>query len=190
MEEDTMRKIAIATVLAVALALPAILAAQSAPGGPTSTKEHQWLHQLAGQWEADLEVFAGPGKPPLKLKSTDNTRQIGGLWILSEGEVTPPGMPYTRALILGYDPQKKKYVATSVDSVSTHIGTYEGTLDAAGKTLTLEGQIPSPFDPSKSATVRETIEARSPDQKVVTTSVQGEDGKWFTLVTVNARRKK
>ena len=75
-----MRKIAIAGVMAAVLAVSADLAAQ---GMPAPTKEHEWLHQLAGQWEADLEVSAGPGSSPLKLKSTENTRRIGGFWILS-----------------------------------------------------------------------------------------------------------
>ncbi|HWM92549.1 MAG TPA: DUF1579 domain-containing protein [Thermoanaerobaculia bacterium] len=184
-----MRKIAVAGFMAAVLAMSVTLAAQ-APGMVAPTKEHEWLHQLAGQWEADLEVFAGPGNPPLKVKATENTRRIGGFWILSESEVTPPGMPFARALTLGYDPQKKKYVGTLVDSNSTHIGKYEGSMDAAGRTLTLEGEMPSPFDPAKSVRVREVIELKSRDQKVVTTSVQGEDGNWFTLLTVNARRKK
>jgi hypothetical protein len=67
---------------------------------------------------------------------------------------------------------------------------YEGLMDPAGKTLTLEGDTPSPFDPAKSVRVREVIELKSPDQKVTTTSLQGEDGSWFKLVTVSARRKK
>ncbi len=184
-----MRKIAIASFMAAVLALPAARAAQDAPGVPAPTKEREWLHQLAGQWEADLEVWAGPGNPPQKLKSTEDTRRIGGSWILSESEVVAPGMPFARALILGYDPQKKKYVGTWVDSNSTHIGRYEGSLDAAGTTLTLEGEMPSPFDPTRSVRVREVIELKSRDQKVVTTSLQGEDGNWFTLVTVSARRK-
>jgi len=50
--------------------------------------------------------------------------------------------------------------------------------------------MPSPFEPGKSVRVREVIEIKSPDQKTVTTSVQGPDGSWFPLATVNARRKK
>lgn len=182
-----MRKIAIAAFMAAVLVGAATLGAQ---GPPAPTKEHEWLHQLAGRWEADLEVWADPGKPPLKVKSTDDTRRIGGYWILSEGEVIPPGMPYARALTLGYDPQKKKYVGTSVDSNSTTIGKYEGTVDAAGKTLTLEGEMPSPFDPTRSVRVREVIELKSPDQKVTTTSLDVGGGNWVTLVRIDARRKK
>lgn len=184
-----MRKIAIAC-MAAALTVSAALAAEDAPGNLAPTKEHEWLHQLAGQWEADLEVWSEPGKPPMKLKSTENTRRIGRLWIVSESAVTAPGTPFARALTLGYDPQTKKYVGTWVDTNSTHIGKYEGLMDAAGKTLTLEGDTPSPFDPAKSVRVREVIELKSPDQKVTTTSLQGEDGNWFKLVTVSARRKK
>src|SRR5690349_14486678 len=146
MKEDTMRKIAIAGFLAAVLALPAALVAQ---GAPAPAKEHEWLHQLAGEWEADLEVSTGPGQPPLKLKSTDNTRRIGGYWIVSQGEVVGSGMPFARSLTLGYDPQAKKYVGIWVDSSSTHLGKYEGSLDVAGKALTLQGETPSPFDPSK-----------------------------------------
>ena len=182
-----MRKIAIAGFLAAALALPAALVAQG-PSAPM--KEHEWLHQLAGDWEADLEVSAGPGQPPLKLKSTDNTRRIGGYWIVTQGEVVASAMPFARSLTLGYDPQAKKFMGIWVDSSSTYLGKYEGSLDAAGKALTLEGMTPSPFDPSKLVPVREVIELKGPDQKVTTTSLKGDDGNWMTLVTVNARRKK
>ena len=174
------------SLLAAALFLPAALVSQ----GMAPTKEHEWLHQLAGQWEADLEVMTEPGKPPMKLKSTENTRRIGGFWIVSESEVTASAMPFARALTLGYDPQKKKYIGTGVDSNSMNIAHYEGSVDAAGKTLTMEGEMPSPFEAGKSVRVREVIELKSPDQKTVTTSVQGPDGSWFPLVTVNARRKK
>lgn len=181
-----MRKTAIAgfmAAMAAILVLPAVLAAQP-------TKEHEWLHQLAGQWDADIEIFAEPGKPPMKLKSTEHTRRIGGYWILSEGEVTGSPMPFKRALTLGYDPQKKKYVGTWVDSNSPNIGNYEGSLDEAGKTLTLEGDMPSPFVAGATVRMRQVIEIKSPDQKVLTTSVLGPDGNWLTLITLNARRKK
>lgn len=43
-----MRKIAIASFMAAVLAMSAALVAQDAPGIPAPTKEHEWLHQLAG----------------------------------------------------------------------------------------------------------------------------------------------
>lgn len=184
-----MRKIAIASFVAAALAVPAALAAQ-VPGAPGPAQEHEWLQRLAGEWEAELEVMTQPGQPPLKLKSTETIRRIGQYWILTEGETKPPAMPYARALALGYDTARKKYVGTWVDSNSTYIGRYEGAMDAAGTTLTLEGELPHPHDGLRMVKVREVIELKSPDQKVVTTSLQGDDGNWFTLVTVNARRKK
>jgi hypothetical protein len=182
-----MKTIAIASLLGV-LAVAAAFAAPEAPAAPS--KEGEWLQQLVGQWEADLEVWPEPGKPPLKFKSTENARRIGKLWVLADSEVVAPGMPFARALTLGYDPQPKKYVGTWVDSNSMHIGTYEGTMDAAGKALTLEGEMPSPFVAGKLVRVREVIELKDRDQKVVTTSLQGADGRWQTLVTVNARRRK
>ena len=182
-----MRKIVIAGFLAAALALPAALVAQGPPG---PAKEHEWLQRLTGDWETELEVMTAPGQPPMKVKGTETTRKIGQLWVLTEAETKPPAMPFARALAVGYDPAKKKYVGTWVDSNSTNIGRYEGTVDAAGNTLTLEGEIPHPYDAVKMVKVREVIELKSADEKVVTTSLQGDDGNWLTLVTVKAQRKK
>ena len=184
-----MRTIAIASFVAAVLVLPAALAAQG-PGTTGPAKEHGWLQGLAGQWESDIEVSTGPGQPPLKVKGTETTRPIGKLWIVSEGETKQAAMSFARSLTLGYDAAKKKYVGTWVDSNSAYIGRYEGEMDAAGKTLTLAGEIPHPYDNVRLVKVREVIELKSPDQKVVTTSLQGDDGNWFTLVNVNAQRKK
>ena len=182
-----MRKIVIAGFVAVVLVLPAVLGAQG-PAGPA--KEHEWLQRFEGEWETELEVMTAPGQPPLKVKATETIRRIGQFWILSEADTKPPAMPFARALAIGYDTAKKKYVGTWVDSNSTNIGRYEGTTDAAGSTLTLEGETPHPYDAVRMVKVREIIELKSQDEKVVTTSLQGDDGSWFTLVTAKARRKK
>ena len=180
-------------VFGLCLGVPAVgAAAQDMPPLPKPGPEHQLFKEDEGTWDAKVEVFPGPGAAPMVSKGVEiNTVGCGGLCLITDfkGEVMP-GQVFHGHGTAAYDPQKKKYVGTGVDSNSMSIGHYEGSVDAAGKTLTMEGEMPSPFEPGKSVRVREVIEIKSPDQKTITTSVQGPDGSWFPLVTVNARRKK
>ena len=185
-----MKKIAIASTVVALLAAAAVLEAQDPPAMPAPAKEHKWLQQFAGEWESEFELFFEPGKPPLKCKGTGSARSIGGFWIVAEGKADLLGMPFTSVLTIGYDPQKKKYVGTWVDSLSSHLRKYEGTVDAKGKTLTLESEIPIPHAPGKLAKFKEVTEFKSKDHQVVTSSWQIEEGKWSTLAIVNSRRKK
>jgi len=184
-----MRKSAIAGFIVTLLVSAVVLVAQDPTKLPVPQTEHAWLKQLVGEWESESEMTTAPGQPPQKSKGTESVRAIGGLWVVADikGE-TPMGV-MTAMLTLGYDPQKKKYVGTWVDSMMNHLWIYEGTLDPTGKILTLETEGPNMTDPSKRAKYRDAIEIKSKDQKVLTSSATGDDGKWTTFMTVNYRRK-
>lgn len=192
-----MKKFALAGVLVTMLAGAALLTAQDAPppGSPPvppptpATQEHAWLHQAVGEWDSEAEVTMGPGQPPMKCKGTETVRAIGKLWTVAEHNGTFMDVKVTGILTLGYDPEKKKYVGTWVDSMTSHLWKYEGTVDAAGKALTLETEGPNPAAPGTMAKFKEVLEFKSKDHKVFTSSMQGEDGKWVTFMTANYRRK-
>src|SRR5215218_10383358 len=74
---------------------------------PAPQKEHEWLQQLAGEWETETEAVFGPGQPPVKCKGTETTRVLGGFWAVAEVKGNPMGMPMTGVMTIGYDPQKK-----------------------------------------------------------------------------------
>ena len=95
-------------------------------------KEHQWLQKLVGEWTYEGEATMEPGEPPAKMTGTESVRSLGGLWILAEvqGEM-PGGGVATTMMTLGYDPQKRRYVGTWIDSMMTRLWVYEGALDAA-----------------------------------------------------------
>ena len=131
-----------------------------------------------------------PGKPAIKAKGTETSRLIGGFWVVGEGKGEMMNMPFTSVLTLGYDPDKKKYVGTWVDSMSSYLWKYEGTVDATGKILTLETEGPCPMAPGKLSKFREVTEFKSKDHRVFTSSILADDGKWTTMVTVNSHRKK
>ena len=152
--------------------------------------EHAWLQQLVGEWTATSEASMGPGTEPMKMESTESVRSLDGVWVVAEGKATFEGTPVTSLLTLGYDPQEKTFVGTWVDTMHTHLWTYVGRLDEAKKVLTLEAEGPAFEDPSKSAKYRDAIEIRSPDHKVLTSSMQGEDGQWTTYLTAEYRNKK
>jgi len=148
------------------------------------------LQQFAGQWETESEAIIEPGKPPMKCTGIETASVVGGFWILSEIKSTVMDQPMHGVMTLGYDPQKKKFIGTWVDSSNSHLWKYEGTLDATGKILTLESEGPSFTQPGKLAKYKDVTEFKTENHKILTSSVQGDDGKWISFMTANGRRKK
>jgi hypothetical protein len=151
-------------------------------------KEHEWLQQLAGEWETESEVAAEPGKPPMKMKGSESIRLLGKIWAINDVKSEMVAGGTLGMLTLGYDAEKKKYVGTWVDGMVNHLWRYEGTLDAAGKVLTLETEGPS-HEAGKLGKFRETIEIKSKDHKVFQSSIL-KDGKWVVFLTTHSKRKK
>jgi hypothetical protein len=177
------------TASLVALLAVTTVTRSQEPQMPAPQKEHDWLKQLAGEWESESEITT-PGQPPIKSKGKESARMIGGFWLVAENTGDFMGTPFTGILTLGYDAQKKYYVGTWIDSVQGYLWTYHGEVDAAGKKLTLHTEGPSHTAPGKLANFREVIEIKSDDEKVFTSEMQTEDGAWTKLVTANYRRKK
>lgn len=156
---------------------------------PKPQKEHEWLKQLEGEWETESDMFMEPGKPAVKAKGSESVHLLGGFWALCENKGEAMGVPFTGILTLGYDAEKKEYVATWIDSMTSKMWQYKTSLDSAGKMLTLETEGPCPMQPGKLAKMKETLEIKGKDHKVFTSTVEL-DGKWVTMLTVNYRRKK
>jgi hypothetical protein len=184
-KESLMKQVAIAG-FALVLMGSAVLRAQQ----PAPQKERECLRQLAGEWEYDAEAALEPGKPPMKIKGTENARRVGDSWVVGELKATIADAPFTGIMTLGFDDQKKKFVGAWIDSMHSHLVQFEGTADAAGKTLTLFAEGPNPSAPGKPYKYKEVIEIKSKDHKIHVSSLQGEDGKWSEFMTANYRRKK
>jgi Protein of unknown function (DUF1579) len=157
---------------------------------PKPALEQDWLQMLVGEWETEIECHIEQRKLPLKSKGIESVRTIGGLWIVAEGKSAIMDKPMTSILILGYDFEQKKYVGTWVSSCMTHLWHYEGSVDLATETLTLETEGPCPHSPGTVAKFKEVIEVKSRQHRVFTSSMQAQDGKWATIATINYRRKK
>jgi hypothetical protein len=154
-------------------------------------KEHEWLQKLVGEWTYESECSMEPGKPPEKFEGSESVRSLGGLWVLCEGRgEMPGGGTATMVMALGYDPQKKQYVGTWVGSMMIYLWVYDGLLDAAEKMLTLNAEGPSCAGDGKFAKYKDVIEVKSDDQRVLTSHMLGDDGKWHAFMRANYRRKK
>lgn len=164
--------------------------AQESPEMPKPQKEHEWLQKFVGEWDSASEASMGPDQPTMTCKGTQRARMLGGFWMIAEGEAEMMGTPVQMVLTLGYDPTKGKYIGTWTDSMNHHMWHYLGTVDEAGKTLTLETEGPNFFVPGTTSKYREVIEFKSKDHYVFSSAVQGEDDKWTTFMTANYRRKK
>src|SRR5262245_44558224 len=114
-----MKKIAMVGLAAMLLTRTSVLGAQDAPKKSGPLKEHEWLKQFVGEWDSDASQE--PGKPPQKGKLTESARMLGELWIVAEIKSTDPNQPMTGVLTIGYDPEKKKYVGTWIDSTSSYL---------------------------------------------------------------------
>jgi len=171
-----------------AAALVTSIAVAQMPGFPAPTPEHDWLTQLTGEWESTVESFMGPDQPSTTSTGTETVRSIGGFWIVAENNSSAMGVSYTGVLTIGYDPEEEQFVGTWIDSMTSLLWHYEGSLDPARRVLTLHTE--GPGMTGEICQFRETIELKSADHKVFTSQMLQEDGEWFTMMKAEYRRVK
>ena len=152
--------------------------------------EHAWLEKFVGEWTYEGEVYMGPGAAPERFSGCEHGRSLGGLWFLVEGHGEMPGFPEaTTMLTLGYDALKRRYVGTWIGPMTTQLWVYDGYVDAAGRTLTLNAEGPDVSSPGKTTKYRDVTEFVSNDHRIFTSEMLGADGNWHRFVTAHYWRK-
>ena len=183
-----MLKLLTTSLLAIAVLTCAVYA-QEAPEPSKPEKEHEWLKQLVGEWKTHGKADNGPGQPPFECEGTETTSSIGDLWIVAKGEAHAAGMNVNSMLTLGYDPEKKKFVGTWVDSTYNHLWKYEGPLDDSGKVLTLMTRGPNMMAPGELTNFKEILELKDKDHKTFTSHMEV-NGEWVKIMTSETTRVK
>ncbi|MCC6407559.1 MAG: DUF1579 domain-containing protein [Planctomycetes bacterium] len=161
--------------------------ARSQPLEPAVAAE--WLQRFVGEWTSVAEVTLEPGGDPMRFESTESVRAIGRSWIVAESHADADGQAFTSLLTIGFDERAGAIVGTWIDSMQPYLWHYEGRLDVAHDTLTLESVGPSMGDPKVLARYRDVFELDGTERKVLTSSVQGDDGQWTTFMRSEYRRK-
>jgi hypothetical protein len=172
---------------ALALSLSAAVASAQAPTPPQPGPEHEILKSDVGTWEATVESFM-PGAPaPMTSKGTETNTLVGGLWLVTEFKADMMGMPFQGHGVTGWDPHKKRYVGSWVDTLSTGLGLSESTYDAATKTMT--GTFEGPDPSGQVQKMKSVVTWKDPNTRVFTMSGPGPDGKDATYMTITYKRK-
>jgi hypothetical protein len=152
-----------------------------------ASAEHRWLQRLIGEWRYESAGEAGPGEPPVHDEGTESVRALGGVWVVCEAKSNADDGTAS-IMTVGYDPGRKRFVGTFIGSMMTFLWLYEGELDAAGTTLVLESEGPSFAEEGKTAKYRDTMEMRTDDHRIFTSSYLADDGSWHAFMTTHYRR--
>jgi len=184
MKVQILERLSLAAV-AAGLALSGSAAAQQPP---TPGPEHKVLAMDAGTWDATVEMFMPGAAQPMVSKGTEvNTMGCGGLCLISDFKGDFGGMPFHGHGTSTWDPNKKKYVGTWTDSMSSGLSLSEGTYDAAAKksTSTMEGPDPT----GKIVKSKAVVEYKDANTRVMSMSMTGPDGKDVPTMKISYTKK-
>jgi hypothetical protein len=125
--------------------------------------EHQRLAKFVGTWQAEVNYYYGQKDPVMKTAGTEVCALASeGRWLSTRFDETPDkagkGEEYQGLGILGWDPNKKRYVSTWTDSVVPEMLNLEGDSSADGNTFTLTGQMVNPLQPGQPAKLQFVME--------------------------------
>lgn len=163
---------------------------QESVQGPKPAKEHEYLKQFEGKWEAVSRFMMEPGKPAVESKGTETgTMTCNGLWLVFEYRGEMMGQTFTGHGTMGYDLQKKKFVGSWIDSMATGLFIAEGTSDEKGTVFTMVMEGTDPMT-GKTLKMKQVSVIKDKDTKTLTFSMPGPDGKDMMIGTIEYKRKK
>ena len=173
--------LAAAVLLSAGTAFAAGEAAKDMKAYPKPTPEHKKLEYFVGEWTAEGDMKPNPFMPTGgKVSTKDSCKWFeGGYSVVCHSSGKSP-MGNTKALfIMGYSPEAKAYTYYGVDSspmvmMSIPRGTIQGDTWTYTGEDTLEG---------KTYKSRYTIKVLSKTAYTFSWDMEGEPGKWDTVMT-------
>jgi hypothetical protein len=155
------------------------LAAQEPPKpGP----EHEALKKLVGDWDCTISM-AG-----MEMKGTATYKLgFGGFWLTERFNADFGGMKFEGRGTIGYDPARKHYVSTWVDSMSPTMIIMHGSMDKDGKIFTETGEGPGM---DGKLTKLKTVAEYKDNDNFTFTMYQTADGKEQESFKISYTRKK
>ena len=151
------------------------------------TDQHRWLQQLVGRWEFEMSCVMGPDQEPQKSTGAETLTSLGGAWVIGEGGSGESDEQWSSRLTLGFDPAQQRFVGTFVASMMTHLWLYNGTLDEAGKTLTLDTEGPNMTD-GKTTKYQDLYTVLGPGERTLTSRMLDAQGNWVEFMSATYRR--
>ena len=154
----------------------------------TPQTQHEWLHRLVGRWRFTQESAPGANEPPVAVQGTLVGESLGGLWVMLECTGKSVDSPDWKSIFyLGYDSKKNKFVGSFIASMMHQQWIYEGDLDEASNSLTLNTEGPS-FDGKELASYQDIIEVVDAEHWTLRSQVQMPDGNWHPFMTAHYER--
>jgi len=163
--------------LLIGVALLLLLPSARAQVMPTPGKEHDFLKQLVGTWDAESESGKG---------TMTYTMGLGGLWLIGDFAGEFGGMKFEGKFLDTYDSATKKYRSVHVSSFTTGVRIMEGTLNNKVMTMTGEG----PGHDGKPGKFKSITEFKDADTVNFTLFMADNDGKEQPVVKITYKRKK
>jgi len=147
---------------------------------------HALVLRDVGAWTAQVENRLPSGGPPSAKGTETRTVCCGGNFVISDFVGGSKKEPYAAHGILGFDPDRKKYLAARIDTADRTLDVREGDYDAAGDALTF--LYDGPDGHGGTAHLREVRQWKGTDQRTLTVFVPGADGRDTAGLTMAYRR--
>src|SRR5262245_32672369 len=118
-------------------AVAALLSAR--PASAQDIDAAKQMKRDVGAWNVVIRMFGDPSRAPTVSKGTESKFMLGDTWLISHFKGEIMGTTFEGLRQTGFDPEKKKFVASWVDSTSRYPTHMEGTWDDNSQTMTLIG---------------------------------------------------
>jgi len=148
------------------------------------------LEPLVGTFDVKILTWVDPSKPPIEsLGAAVHQWVLGGRYVQTTLSAFVMGEPFDAIGYVGFDNVAQKYVVTYMDSASTGMEWYTGTMTPDGKAATLTATI---HDAISHKPVKVEMKAHfTPDGNHVTDLWQADkSGKMVKVMEVQYTRKK
>lgn len=171
------------------LMMPAAVALAQMPPAPKPGPEHEVLKRDVGVWDATIEMQGPPGTPPAVSKGTETVGMaLGGLWQTTEFKGDMMGQVFEGQGVTGYDPTKRKYVGSWVDSMSSGLSLVEGSYDAAKNVFT--GTMEGPGPTGENVKMKQVVVWKDADNRTFTVYLPLPDGTEVQAFKITYKRRK